>query len=328
MGEWMIRSTAIVAVIIIAVLTRAAVSPAGEWHTGSSLVCLECHTVHYSGEKESEPGGPFIYLLSHSTINGLCLSCHDGRNLAAPDVLSSVTMYQPSGDEHSAAGYFSGTETNSDSAHNLGVMDLVPLRSPPTNMALSCASCHEVHGSQNHRNLIPDPDSSGVGISLIPGVDVFQGVAPAVPPTPEGSLTAYRQSNVGYRSNLSAWCAECHNLLSTNEPSVSPAHFRRHPCEVSQNVSGSHTDPYHWVVGEGCGFGAVTGDEIEGVPRVRFQEPAAVDYTSAKAVASTNQVFCASCHLAHGGRYLSSAVWPYKEAVADMYSPCQQCHNQ
>jgi hypothetical protein len=324
----MMKPVAIVTATGIALLMWTVNSPAGEWHTGSSLVCSECHVIHYGGEGESEPGGPFTYLLSYSTINGLCLSCHDGRDPAAPDVLSAVTMYQPSGDEYSAAGYFSGTETNADSAHNLGVMDLVPLRSPPTYMALSCASCHEVHGSQNHRNLIPDPDSSGAGISLIPGVNVFQGIPPAVPPTPEGSIAAYRQSNIGYRSNLSAWCAECHNLLSANEPGVSPAHFRRHPSEVSQNVSGGHTDPSHWVSGEGCGFGTATGDEIEGVPRVRFQEPAAVDYASAKAVASTNQVFCASCHLAHGGRYLSAAVWPYKEAVEDMYSPCQQCHNR
>ena len=324
----MIRLVGLLVALAIAVLIRVADSPAGEWHTGSSLVCSECHVIHYGGEGESEPGGPFTYLLSYSTINGLCLSCHDGRDPAAPDVLSSVVMYQASGDEYSAAGYFSGTEANSDSAHNLGVMDLVPLRSPPTNMALSCASCHAVHGSDNHRNLVSDPDSSGTGISLVPGVDVFCGTPPAVPPTPEGSIAAYRQSNIGYRSNLSAWCAECHNLLSTNEQGVSPAHFRRHPSGVSQDVSGGHADPSHWVSGEGSGFGAATGDETEGVPRVRFQEPAAVDFSSAKAVGSTNQVFCASCHLAHGGRYLCSAVWPYKEAVADMYSPCQQCHNQ
>lgn len=324
----MIRLLTIVTATGIALLLRTVNTPAGEWHTGSSLVCSECHVIHYGPEGDPEPGGPFTYLLSYSTINGLCLSCHDGRDPTAPDVLSSVTMYQHSGDEYSAAGYFSGTETSSDSAHNLGVMDLVPLRSPPTNMALSCASCHEVHGCQNHRNLTSYPDSSGAGISLIPGVDIFQGTPPAVPPTPEGSISAYRQSNIGYRSNLSVWCAECHNLLSANEPGVPPAHFRRHPSEVSQDVSGGHADPSHWAAGEGWGFGSATGDEIEGVPRVRFQEPAAVDYASAKAVGSTNQVFCASCHLAHGGRYLSAAVWPYQEAVADMYSPCQQCHNQ
>jgi hypothetical protein len=312
----------------ILVLTWVVTPPAGEWHTGSSLVCAECHILHYADGGGVEPGGPFTYLLSHSTTNGLCSSCHDGSDPTAPDVFSVVTMYEGGGDEYSAAGYFSGTDSDSDSAHNLGVMDLVPLRSPSTNIALSCASCHDVHGNGNYRNLISDPDSSGSGTSLVLGIDTFEGVAPAVPPTQEGSAAAYKSSNIGYRSNLSSWCAECHNLLETNENGVTPSHFKRHPSEVSLNVAGGHTDPSSWVAGDSLGFGPATGDGTEGVPRVRFQVATAADYSSAKTVASTNQVFCASCHLAHGGRYLSCTVWPYKETDADMYSPCQQCHNQ
>jgi hypothetical protein len=328
MKDQMGKCVLIYGFVNIVVLLGSISLPAGEWHTGSNLVCSQCHIIHYGEQQKGEPGGPFPYLLSYSTINGLCLSCHDGRDPASPDVFSSVAMYEASGDEFSAAGYFSGTDADSDSAHNLGVISLVPLRTPATQMVLSCASCHNTHGNENYRNLISDPDSSGTGTNLILGTDVFEGTPPAVPPTPEGSIAAYRSSNIGYRSNLSSWCAECHNLLETNEHGVSPAHFKRHPSGVSLDVSEGHTDPSHWITGDSLGFGAISGDGIEGVPRVRFQEATASDYSSARTVASTNQVFCNSCHLAHGGRYLSCAVWPYKVVGADMYSPCQQCHNQ
>ncbi len=324
MRRWIIIFTIAEVVVLIWVVTL----PGGEWHTGSDLVCSECHVIHYSGQGGVEAGGPFAYLLSHSSINGLCLSCHDGSDPTAPDVFAAVTMYDASGDEHSAAGYFAAVDVGSDSAHNLAVTDLVPLRTPSANMALSCASCHDVHGNGNYRNLVSDPDSSGSGTNLVLGTDIFEGVAPAVPPTPEGSAAAYKSSNIGYRSNLSSWCAECHNLLATNENGVAPAHFKRHPSEVGLDLAGGHTDPSNWAAGDSLGFGAATGDGTEGVPRVRFQEATATDYSSAKTVASTNQVFCTSCHLAHGGRYFSCAVWPYKVLDADMYSPCQQCHNQ
>jgi len=312
----------------LVVLAGAVLLQAGEWHTGSSLVCSECHIIHYGEGKKGEPGGPFPYLISHSTINGLCLSCHDGRDASAPDVFSPVAMYDASGDEHSAAGFFTSIGTPCDSAHNLGVMNLVPLRSPPTSLVLNCATCHDVHGNNNYRNLIPDPDSSGSGTNLILGIDMFEGISPAVPPTPEGSISAYKESNVGYRSKLSSWCTECHNDLANNEYGVSPAHFKRHPSELSLNVSPGHTASYHWTSGDGWGFGSMTGDATEGVPRVRFQEATAVDFNSAKAVGPANQVFCGSCHLAHGWNYSSCAIWPYKQVSADMYSPCQQCHNQ
>ncbi|MFQ6032717.1 MAG: hypothetical protein ACE5K2_07330, partial [Candidatus Zixiibacteriota bacterium] len=68
------------AFVAIIILIRVANLSGGEWHIGSSLVCSECHTIHYGEGQGGEPGGPFPYLLSYSTINGLCFSCHDGRD--------------------------------------------------------------------------------------------------------------------------------------------------------------------------------------------------------------------------------------------------------
>nr|MBC8316259.1 hypothetical protein [Candidatus Desulfobia pelagia] len=95
------------------------------------------------------------------------------------------------------------------------------------------------------------------------------------------------------------------------------------------NGVGYPTDTAHWMSGTGSGFGTVTGDAIEGVPRLRFQVSGAFDFISSQEVGATNEVVCGSCHLVHGGKHLKGLVWPYLEPVtsADGNSGCQQCHN-
>ncbi|MFC1713272.1 cytochrome c3 family protein [Candidatus Poribacteria bacterium] len=88
-------------------LLAAAFALAGEYHIGDSLICAQCHTMHYSqqhtysgavgtGSPLSTPpqatmggGGPYTNLLRHE-VNDLCLSCHDGQTFA-PDVLGTET---------------------------------------------------------------------------------------------------------------------------------------------------------------------------------------------------------------------------------------------
>src|SRR5512138_2719743 len=78
---------------------------AGEFHGQSDVICSDCHTTHYSERggipQKAEPGGPFPEMLLVSSIDELCLSCHDGTDPAAPDVLAPVTMYDGSGSEFS-----------------------------------------------------------------------------------------------------------------------------------------------------------------------------------------------------------------------------------
>jgi hypothetical protein len=101
----------------------------------------------------------------------------------------------------------------------------------------------------------------------------------------------------------------------------------RHPSGTSLDSPGYHLAPAHWVGGTGDGFGAVTSDGAEGIPRLRFQAPGASDFVSAMTPSVTNQVFCLTCHFAHGGPYESALMWPYKSSgAADLFSGCQQCH--
>ena len=89
-------------------LLAASSALAGEYHTGASLVCMQCHTMHYSQQHDysGNPGsgsptstppqatldtsdGPYEKLLRDAG-SALCLSCHDGQTFA-PDVLGVQT---------------------------------------------------------------------------------------------------------------------------------------------------------------------------------------------------------------------------------------------
>jgi len=305
---------------------------AGEYHGGSDVVCSDCHTTHYSQSgalpERAEPGGPFPDMLLIESADRLCLACHDGTDPAAPDVLAPVQMYDGSGSESSGAGFFSETGgMTSLTGHDLGVMTEIPYSSPIRTAILSCISCHDPHGSANYRNLVVDPDSSGTGVNVLLGADVFEEFNPQIPPSRNASIEAYKAGNVGYRGKTSEWCSDCHSGLARIDPANPPAHFNRHPSMADFQGADYHLAPSHWLAGSGDGFGNATGDALEGIPRLRFQAPNAADFASAQTPAAANQVFCETCHFAHGGPYRGSVTWPYGEQnSADMYSGCQQCH--
>jgi hypothetical protein len=290
--------------------------------------CSDCHVSHYKeGSPKVEPGGPFGKLIVRATTNKLCLFCHDGSDPKAPDVLATVAMYAGTGDEHSGAGYFGNSGgVDNPNGHDLGLNKAIPF-STGGNATLTCASCHDPHGTPNYRNVVTAPAGGG-GVEVTMGRDVFREVPPGDPPSAAASAAAYKESNEGYKAATSRWCVECHDAL---KPHVggSVRVENHHLVDVPINGPTYPTDPTHWTAGTGSGFGVATGDEIEGVPRLRFQVPGASDFASAKQVSSGNQVLCASCHLAHGGKHLKGLVWPHLDAgnPADVNSGCQQCHN-
>ena len=310
----------------------ATTAHAGTYHdlSGNHQPCADCHTLHYSenGQPlETESGGPFAKLALRSTTNKLCLFCHDGSDPKAPDVIGPVTMYAASGDEHSGAGFFANSGgTASSTGHDLGVEAAVVPFSSRANVTLTCASCHDPHGTPNYRNILTAP-ADGTGVAAQMARDVYRNAAPGDPPSTAATVSAYRESNEGYQAATSAWCAECHDELKStaNKPGARVHHFT----DVPINGGGYPTAPGHWQAGTGSGFGTTTGDATEGVPRLRFQVAGATDYASARVVEPSNQVTCASCHLAHGGNHEKGLVWPYADsgAPADANSGCQQCHD-
>jgi Zn-finger protein len=301
-------------------------SRAGEWHVEPYLNCQNCHVQHATKDGQIIPGGPYSTLLLKNTINELCLSCNDGSDPTAPDVQTPVQMYQVTASGESAAGPFSLIGADNPAGHSLGLGSVTPLQVEAEYIELSCASCHAVHGNSNYRNLLYDPRSVGDSAVLIEGTDLFAQFAPDIPPTTGGSVNAYSRGNIGYRQAYSGWCATCHNQLAANSTSLPPAHFNSHPVEVTLNefLLDPHTDPAHWVGGTGEGF----ADDETGTDRVPFETPTAVDFLSSRVPAETNQVFCGSCHKAHGGQYEKSLLWSYQEGDLDFIAGCQQCHNK
>lgn len=315
--------------------------------------CSDCHTLHYSeaGQRPTttppggvwpitvEAGGPFPQLLVRKTSIGLCLFCHDGSDPKAPDVLSDA-MYTvpPSGDEHSGAGFFENSGGTSDKGHDLGVNFSNPdgSRSFTTlnNITLSCASCHDPHGTLNYRNVLTSP-AGGIGVTVEPGKDVIRNVPPGDPPSASATIAAYKKSNEGYVANTSKWCTECHDKLKDHVGGSTPVQRSHHRGDVAINDPAFSlvVNATDWANGAGEGFGTtteVTETGTPGVPRLRFQVPNATSFAEAQIPAANNQVMCGTCHLAHGGRYISGLVWPRFEgppSPIDVDAGCLQCHN-
>lgn len=131
----------------------AGVATAGDWHTGSTLICMDCHTMHASqqhgysadGTDTFAPigaAGPYEFLLRND-VNDLCLSCHDNKPFA-PDVFEANSNSYV----RQAGGLNDGTgATYHDvNGHTLGSTATAPGGAFTSAHGLSCVDCHSPHG--------------------------------------------------------------------------------------------------------------------------------------------------------------------------------------
>ena len=234
------------------VLNVALVAPlfGGDWHYGVSSVCTDCHTQHNSQNgqpmRTDNNPTPAPYLLRRGTSLDLCLSCHDGSNPNAPDVVAPVS-YLP----ETAAGAFpnsGGIPTNL--AHHLNNPSAEVPPGGTQAMVLVCTTCHDPHGNGNYRNLRPDPSNTNhAPVSIMV---VQQYAANGSNPS-----QVYAPSNVIYKSGVSQWCSTCHGTPHTdhvNDPAIwqskyanyghwnSVVGFRVPVLNPTDNVVPSHDD--------------------------------------------------------------------------------------
>jgi predicted CXXCH cytochrome family protein len=283
----------------LAALALSTLAWAGDWHRGDQLVCSDCHTMHNSSGGQpmryDQASEPAPHLLRHATAQSLCLYCHDGTNLDAPDVVGPVSYTT-----EPLAGFFTQPGQSSATGHDVGVPSSVTPPGGTAPMQLTCLSCHDHHGNTNYRNLRTDPLNTG-GAPLT--VQVTQTTAP------NGSNPAqvYTRANVVWKNGLSAWCGSCHGAFhgkSSGQEGTSSPWFR-HPQDLALSTS-TNVD-----------FSAWSGVVVNRVPT---ESPFDATVPSAD-----DRVFCGSCHKAHGSANKAALI--YADGLT-LRTTCQQCHNE
>jgi hypothetical protein len=186
----------------------------------------------------------------------------------------------------------------------------------PANFSLSCANCHDPHGTGAYRILRKIPTGSGATA----GVDVPDPTAKvySVEDTALKSGNQYfgeAYGNIG--DPLSQWCSQCHTRYLTSTGS-------------GHTASGDAIFAYrHMSNGQGCGC---HGDMHNFIP-----QPTGGPFRH-------ERLFCVTCHVAHGssasmGAYGGGVRWPDGAAIpngdnrssllrVDNRGVCQLCHGK
>jgi hypothetical protein len=342
------RSHSLFIALVVAVAAAVAAVPAmaGDYHSGASLICSDCHTMHFSlahgydgGTPDTLGSGPNPRLLK-APVDELCLTCHDG-SAAAPDVLEFNT-----GTHVREAGALNEIGSSAPyeeyKGHTLGFdMDAVPppgfSATPPTNGwgTLDCTSCHSAHGGTSTsntdvgghtgfspwRNLSRRAGSGGnntvsyAAVTNDPTMDVYE-----VSNTLGNIPTHYSIDNVSLnepdttRSGMGEWCKKCHTDFHGSSASANMndgTDWLRHPTADADLGTNSR-----WT-------------SLTNHVKV-MNDPAAVDDTTATPT-------CISCHKGHGNQnpfgliYMvgtGASVTEEGDGGTGMRDLCRQCHSQ
>ncbi|MCL5103079.1 MAG: hypothetical protein M1133_03040 [Armatimonadetes bacterium] len=300
--------TCVVVILILAVWLHAEAF-AGQYHVGKTLTCSDCHATHASlshgdsGTPSTWRQTPSAHLTKGDSVTKMCLQCHDNQS-GVPDVVGADVnnpSEQYNGGER-AAGHFSDIQQDNWKGHNLpGQGNEGPG---------DCTACHDPHGNANYRNLRALDDSA-------------DGPVAFVNPAATG-LDRYKRANIGYVKNIGdKLCIRCHEFGSSGNG----MRFHRHPSSDATTTMRIRdgADAQHWERGVGSGFDV----DGETVPRVPFAVSTATNFNSASTVTTDNEVFCLSCHKAHGSTHAFGMAWPYGTSGNGLASSsgCNQCHN-
>ncbi len=330
-----------------ALLSIALPALAGDYHSGTSLICSDCHVAHFSQSHALSgpivpfgPAGPYEFLLRNE-VNDLCLTCHNGQPFA-PDVFGvngGAARNRLAGGLNAAPGHMANDAGYSaDDGHTLWSTATAPggTFSHATD-GLECVDCHSQHGQTptQYRNLksstSPSDKFFGKTVTYAIGVqdltkDVF-----------ERSAASYAEADVDYnepnttKSAYGAWCASCHTNFhgsggDANMGSVSGGDattatpWLRHP-QADVNI-GAHAS----YISSLSQFSNHTN-------RVKVMDSQGI-WTG---LAGDNTVTpsCFSCHKSHGNQnsfgliFMKGTGTVTEEGDGGVYKDlCRQCHVQ
>ena len=307
---------------------------AGDYHTGSTLTCSECHVMHASQQHGYNPDGSGFFappvgtneFLLRNEVNALCLSCHDGQTFA-PDVLGiqTGTVIRAAGalnDGTNAAPYFDA------SGHTLGSADVAPGGTFTNADGLKCVDCHQQHGygggvvANPWRNLLGGSSGSYAALS-------YETAA-----SPTGAFDVTQLAATDY-----VW-----TNLTFNEPTADVSAY-------ADFCKSCHTD-FHGTVGGSEIGGTEAGGLFIRHPAATVNIGAIGGGHSSLAVyqGQTNQVLtqtpdgagsiftpsCFSCHKGHGNQNAFGLIFMSGTGIVDEQGDdgtaakdlCGQCHVQ
>jgi hypothetical protein len=277
------RLTAAVGAVGLTLALSAGPASAGDYHSGGTLVCGECHT---NGKT-----------LSRQDANSICLSCHGSAAIAAPGVLEvnlgglprqAGALNRPGGLRH-----FTG--------HTLGSPDRAPGGTwAPGAGGLVCTDCHAAHGEPGqHRNMVLRPGTAETDRRITYGSGSTNDRTKDV--WLRGSATMaerYAADNVRFnqpdptRSAYAAWCQGCHTLF----------HGAAGAVNMGGMVGGDAGRPWerHPTVGVSVGARGERHSSFARYASLTNRVPTLS--RSGAWPAPDNAVSCMSCHKAHGNR--------------------------
>jgi hypothetical protein len=333
----------------------ASLAMAGDYHSGATLVCADCHTMHYSVTHEYDSanapsggdalaaGGPFEYLLKN-TPNELCMQCHDGQTFAPDVVETNTNVYvRQAGAINKVGG---GAPYEEWKGHTLGSTALPPGNNgayTPSAHGLECVNCHMQHGGSTYRNLTTRGAlGSAATITYVTGTndttkDVFQRAA-----TLGDLATHYSVGNVDFNepattaSKYATWCKNCHTDFhgakggtELGGDPVSNHDWLRHPTnDVNVGAQSSH----------GHSKISTAFNQTGKTNWVKTMDPAGLwDYASTTDAAPGDYTpSCFSCHKAHGNQNAfgliqmdhTGTITEEGTAGGTPKMLCRQCHSQ
>jgi hypothetical protein len=344
------------AATLVLALVCGPIALAGDYHSGGTLLCGQCHIMHFSQSHGYAPdgsgfflspaaGGPFEHLL-RAEVNDLCLACHD--NGFAPDVLGANTGSGSS--DVRAAGFLNrlGVDGLPPTGHTLDALDEAPGSNPPwkpeddngAGEGLNCINCHHQHayagGVSSYRNLKQDPGNLGFGGARVTYNNTTIGTNDLTKDVFERAAGSYDESQVDWNepdateSKIGTWCGGCHtNFHGTpgdaatvgGQPDGSNwSHFLRHPSAGVQigAIGGGHS-----------GLAIYNGhtNKVKVMSEVGVWDPAGSDVTPT----------CISCHKAHGNGNAFGLIYRSGTGTltengdtngTQLEALCGQCHTQ
>lgn len=327
------------AVLAVSLMLVGVALANGGPHGGYTLLednCAGCHRAHTAiGAR----------LLSASSTYNLCTSCHNGTG-ANTDVLdgaylSSFVNPRVPGQQGAfkllggGFEYFGGTTATSrhnadgtvSKAWGLGTT-VGPGSSIALSTPLTCASCHDPHGSTNYRMVKPLVNSLGTSIN-----PADEGEAETVKYRWEqyggGSL-----DGVTLNAGISAFCAACHTAYregaslpysGSTPKSYSGTNYYRHRVDMPWNAVPS-------TVSVGSNNPETTG--VSGVT-LPLADIAGAFAGVSRSGGESEAVICLTCHYAHGttatqGTYSAAASQNSSSALLRISNRgvCQVCHQK